>query len=404
MKPSSRPTFAALRTLLFMGFVFGTFAQAQSFTTLYSFTGRDGYTPQAGIVRDKAGNVYGTTWWGGRSDYGVVFKVTPDGTETVLHSFCSLRNCVDGAHPGAPLVPDNTGNIYYGTTAGGGSGTNCGNNGCGAVFKIDTTGNETVLHSFAGGTSDGCHPFQGLVRDTAGNLYGTTVSCGSSGHGEIFRIDSGGNETILHNFAGGSDGGSPAGGHLVMDKAGNMYGLASEGGSKNCNYGCGVLYKLTAKGKFTILHRFAGGMSDGCDPQGSVVQDKAGNLYGTTLECGSNSYGIIWKVGKAGTETILHNFAGGTSDGCYPWAGLARDSKANLFGVTSGCGAGSDGTLYELSTKDTLILLHSFAGTDGANPVGEVLRTARGVMYGTALGGAHQCGSIGCGTVWKYLP
>jgi uncharacterized repeat protein (TIGR03803 family) len=403
MKPSSRHTLAALLTLLFIGFVFGTFAQAQTFTTLYSFTGRDGYTPQAVFIRDNARNVYDTTWRAGRFDVGVVFKVTPDGTETVLHSFCSLRNCADGAHPGAPLVPDNTGNIYYGTTAGGGSGTNC-SEGCGVVFKIDTTGSETVLHNFAGGTSDGCYPFQGLVRDKAGNLYGTTVRCGSSGHGEIFKIDSAGTETILHNFAGGSDGSNPSDGHLVMDKAGNLNGLASEGGSKNCNFGCGVLYKLTAKGKFTILHRFAGGTSDGCDPQGSVVQDKAGNLYGTTLECGSNNYGTIWKVSKAGTETILHNFAGGTSDGCYPWAGVARDSKANLFGVTYGCGAGSGGTLYELSAKGRLILLHSFAGTDGANPYGEVLRTAKDVMYGTALGGAYQCGSIGCGTVWKYMP
>jgi uncharacterized repeat protein (TIGR03803 family) len=373
---------------------------AQTFTTLYSFTGRDGDLPQAGIVRDQAGNVYGTTWWGGRIGYhnygsGVVFKVTTDGTETVLHSFCSYPNCVDGAHPGAPLVPDNTGQFYYGTTAEGGSRINC-FSGCGVVFKIDTTGNETVLHKFAGGTSDGCAPFQGLVRDTAGNFYGTTIFCGAHNQGTIFKIDSAGNETILHNFAGGSHAGN-GDGHLAMDKAGNLYGLAA-GSQVNCNNDCGMLYELSAKGKFTILHRFAGGTTDGCYPEGSVVRDKAGNLYGTTVECGSNNYGTIWKVSNTGTETIVHNFAGG-ADGCYPWAGVARDSKANLFGVTYGCGAGSGGTLYELSAKGRLILLHSFAGTDGVNPVGEVLRTAKGVMYGTASSGGY-----GPGTVWKYMP
>ena len=231
-------------------------------------------------------------------------------------------------------------------------------------------------------------------------MYGTTTGCGSSGHGTIFEIDSTGKETILHNFAGGSDGGN-GDGHLAMDTAGNLYGLASEGGSKNCNYGCGVLYELSAKGRFTILHRFAGGTTDGCNPEGSVVQDTAGNLYGTTLECGSNNYGTIWKVSKTGTETILHNFAGGTSDGCYPWAGVARDSKANLYGVTYGCGASSYGTLYELSAKGRLILLHSFAGTDGVNPYGEVLRTRKGTLFGTT--GGDDC-HVSCGTVWKYVP
>lgn len=383
--------------------LFAAVSAAQTFTTLYSFTGRDGELPQAGVVRDKAGNVYGTTWWGGRFisrfnfGSGVVFKVTSDGTETVLHSFCLYTHCPDGAHPGAALVPDNTGSIYYGTTVEGGSGTNC-FSGCGVVFKIDTTGNETVLHSFAGGTSDGCHPFQGLVRDTAGNLYGTTIFCGAHNQGTIFKIDSAGTETILHNFAGGSHGGDGSG-HLVLDTAGNLYGLAA-GSQVNCNNDCGVLYELTAKGKFTILHRFAGGKTDGCYPQGSVLQDTAGNFYGTTLECGSNNYGTIWKVSNTGTETILHNFVG-FSDGCAPYAGVARDLTGNLYGVTYGCGPNNYGTLYELSAKGRLILLHSFAGTDGVNPYGEVLRTPKGTLFGTT--GGDDC-HVSCGTVWKYMP
>lgn len=371
-------------------------AQAQTFTTLYSFTGgSDGGNANAGVIQDRAGNLYGTTVAGGDlscnapSGCGVVYKLNTAGTETVLHAFAGYP--LDGAYPRTPVTRDSRGNIY-GTAVGGGSYD------YGAVFKIDTAGNEKVLYSFTGG-SDGCDPYQGLVRDKAGNLYGTTWSCGSSDWGTIFKVDSAGNFTILHSFAGyPSDGASPYLGHLMMDKSGNLYGVTTAGG----NTGCGVLYKLSKNGTLTVLHSFARGPSDGCYPVGSVVQDKAGNLYGTTYDCGANSAGTIWKVSKTDNETILHNFYYGPSDGCWPQAGVARDSKGNLYGATTGCPANKRGAVYELSTTGTLTVLHSFDYLSG--PIGEVLRTTKGTLFGTTLdGGSGDCNRLGCGTVWSYV-
>jgi len=264
------------------------------------------------------------------------------------------------------------------------------------AFKLDTAGNETVLHSF-GNSSDGVNPTQGLVMDKVGSLYGTTNGGGSSYYGTIFKLDSAGNETILHNFAGGSsDGAYPDGGHLTMDKAGNLYGLAA--GSRSIAKG--VLYELSKKGTFTIQHSFAGGTSDGCTPLGTVAMDKAGNFYGTTRACGSHNYGTVWRVSRSGKETILHNFAGYPSDGFYPYGGVARDSKGNLYGVTQQGGAHHYGTVYELSAKGKLTLLHSFSGSGGAGPLGESFRGAEGTLFGTTVGG----GTYGYGTVWKYAP
>jgi len=396
---------AARVALLFLLLVLGASGQAQTFTTLYKFTGgSDGAFPYAGLIQDQAGNLYGTASSGGDLNCGdgygcgVVYKLDTAGTETVLYSFIGYPS--DGEAPQTPVVRDNAGNIY-GTTASGGSTHD------GTVFKVDSTGKETVLYSFTG-QSDGCWPYQGLVRDKAGNSYGTTYGCGSDNAGTIFKVGSAGNFAVLHSFAGyPSDGGAPQYGHLTIDKFGNLYGVTSLYGSTGCIYGCGVLYELSKKGKLTVLRGFAGGTTDGCFPYGSVVQDKSGNLYGTAHACGSYGYGTIWKVSKKGKETILHNFAGGTSDGCYPLAGITRDSKGNLYGVTDGCGANGYGTLYELSAKGTLTLLHSFDYSDGEAPDGEVLRTAKGTLFGTTAYGGKRgpyCDGYDCGTVWKYVP
>jgi uncharacterized repeat protein (TIGR03803 family) len=154
-----------------------------------------------------------------------------------------------------------------------------------------------------------------------------------------------------------------------------------------------------------VLHSFGGGTSDGCYPGGTVIQDRFGNFYGTAGGCGSSNHGTIWKVGKKGKETILHNFAGGTLDGCGPSGGVTWNSKGNLYGITYSCGAHGGGTLYKLSAKGKLTLLHSFDGSDGYNPTGEVLRTAKGTLYGAASqGGTGDCYGTGCGTVWSYAP
>ncbi|HXM20010.1 MAG TPA: choice-of-anchor tandem repeat GloVer-containing protein [Terriglobales bacterium] len=317
---------------------------------------------------------------------GVLYKLDTAGTETVLHIFSGSP---DGVGPAAPLVRDKAGNMY-GTTGGGGS------VGYGTVFKIDTAGKETVLYNFTGG-SDGCNPYQGLVVGQFGALYGTAFGCGSSDAGTIFKVDRAGKFTLLHGFIG-SDGRNPLYGHLTMDKSGNLYGLTEYGGA----YGYGVLYKLTKRGT-TVLHSFSYGTSDGCWTYGSVVQDKAGNFYGTTYRCGSYGYGTIWKVSQKDQETVLHNFD--CTEAIGPVAGVVLDSKGNLYGVTSyggaDCGSDGYGVLYELSASGTLTVLHTFGGSDGIYPDGEVLRTAKGTLYGTtSMGG----GANGAGTVWSYVP
>jgi uncharacterized repeat protein (TIGR03803 family) len=202
--------------------------------TLYAFTGPpDGANPIGNLVRDAAGNLYGTTQYGGAFKYyGTVFKVDKTGKETVLHSF----NGRDGNWPQAGLVRDAEGNLY-GTTFWG-DGTGCGGAGCGTVFKLDTKRKETVVHSFT--RTDGAFPVASLVRDAAGNLYGTTEGGGSSDAGTVFMLDTTGKETVLHSFGGGADGSEPVAG-LLLDDEGNLYGTTSYGGSD----GAGTVFKLT---------------------------------------------------------------------------------------------------------------------------------------------------------------
>jgi uncharacterized repeat protein (TIGR03803 family) len=367
-------------------------AQAGTFTTLYTIPGgASGQFPWAAVIQDKSGNFYGTAISAGAYNYGVVFEVDAAGNETVLHNF----DYTDGAFPYAPLIRDSEGNLY-GTASAGGS-DNCYPNGCGTVFKLDPSGNETTLHEFAGGTSDGCNPYQGVIADKAGNLYGTTWGCGSRGGGTVFKIDTTGKETILHNFAGGPrDGAYPYYGHLLLDQSGNLYGVTEKGGSF-ASYG--VLYQLSSAGKLKLLHKFYSS-PDGCYPYGSVAMDKQGNFYGTTNGCGSANDGTVWKVSKSGHETILHNFVG--YDGCNPYAGVVLDSKGNLYGDAYSCGGSNQGTLWKVSPRGRFTLLHSFYyDPDGDQyPSGEVLHTAKGSLYGTTYGGGNGFR----GTVWQYKP
>jgi uncharacterized repeat protein (TIGR03803 family) len=183
-------------------------------------------------------------------------------------------------------------------------------------------------------------------------------------------------------------------GGLAMDKSGNLFGVTVYGGSADA----GVLYKVSEKEKFKILHSF-GNRGDGCYPYGSVVLDKAGNLYGTTFECGSGP-GTIWKVSKTGQEAILHNFSNSTSDGCNPQAGMTRDSKGNLYGVTDACGTYNAGVLFRVDVGGKFTLLHSFEVSTFTIPTGEVLRTAKGTLFGTTQNG----GTSNNGMVWSYVP
>lgn len=272
-------------------------------TLLYAFTGgSDGRDPNAGVVEDKAGNLYGTTIGGGAHRMGVVFKLTKSAgyAETVLHSFGS--SATDGVQPDAGLMMDSAGNLY-GTTIVGGTGNCPDTGGCGTVYKITPDGTETVLYNFQGG-SDGRYPYAGVTQDSNGNFYGTAFTGGARDKGVVFKLAPDGIETVLYSFAGGSDGANPYAG-VTRDGAGNLYGTTEYGGSKKK----GTVFKLAPDGTETMLHTFAGG-SDGSYPQAGVIADQAGNLYGTTQYGGTGTCnpllppgcGIVFEIENSQSE------------------------------------------------------------------------------------------------------
>ncbi len=297
-------------------------------TVLHNFTGPDGSEPEAGVIRDSEGNLYGTTRVGGTANAGVVFKVDPSGNETVLHSFTGGD---DGNSPYAGVIRDSAGNLY-GTTGSGGAG--CPSPGCGVVYKLDTARNLTVLYAFTGG-ADGGFPTGSLTGDSAGNLYGTTNGGGNTCNcGVVFKLDRSGNETVLYTFTG-TDGDGPQAG-VIRDSAGNLYGTTDFGGTD----GYGVVYKVDASGRETVLYDFTDG-ADGANPYAGVIRDSAGNLYGTTLYGGNVAAcpatfftpagcGVVFKLDTAGNETALYSFTGG-ADGSVPVAGVIRNPAGILL-------------------------------------------------------------------------
>jgi uncharacterized repeat protein (TIGR03803 family) len=393
---------ATLASLMLPAVVVGAITvqpvQAQTYKVLYTFQGAasgDGSGPQAGLVRDSSGNLYGTTTLGGGLNRGTVFKVEISGHTSVLHYFRGR----DGAEPLAGLIRDPAGNLYGTTWSGGASGF-------GTVFKVRKTGKGVVLYAFKGGATDGRGPLAGLVRDASGNLYGTTFGGGTSNLGVVFRLDPIRTETVRYSFLGGTDGWGPEAG-LVRDSAGNLYGTTGGGGASG---GYGTVFKLDPSGIETVLYAFAGGM-DGINPQAGVVRDAWGNLYGTTSAGGdlTCNCGTVFKLDTAGTETVLYRFTG--TDGSVPVAGVVRDAKGNLYGTTSRGGAFGYGTVFKLDKADALTVLHSFTrGADGATPNAGLVFDTAGNLYGTASQGgavlARSCrGPIhGCGVVFEIIP
>ena len=321
---------------------------AGKINVLYSFTngGLNGSLPLGGLVRDSAGTLYGTTLDGGDSfascnpSCGVIYKLDTAGIETVLYSFTGGS---DGAFPHAGLVRDQAGNLYGTASNGGMHNSTCDPAGCGVVFKLDSAGAYSVLYSFTGG-NDGGVPLAALILDSSGNLYGTAslggnLTCtGSSSCGVVFAIDSANKYTVLYSFAGGAQGFSPES-SLVRDGAGNLYGSTYYGGDLSCNngIGCGTAFKLDTSGNLTTLHRFAG-EPDGAFPTG-LLRDESGNLYGMTTigggGCTLPGCGTVFKLGPSRNETILYSFKGPLNhDGSHPVAALIMDEAGNLYGTT----------------------------------------------------------------------
>jgi len=322
---------------------------------LYNFNsrGRGGFYPIASLIFDSAGNLYGTTSssYDGGDAYGTVFKLTRqvngNWTETVLHEFV---NKMDGRQPQASLIFDSRGNLY-GTTVYGGVYSG------GIAFQLtpqaDGKWTEKVLHNFGHGSSDGTEPTGSLIFDAARNLYGTLLSGGSYGNGAVFELSpnaSGGwTERILEDFANSTTNGKYPYGNLIFDAAGDLYGTTGNGGT----YGQGVVYKLSpnAGGDWTeeLLYSFAGG-PDGGFPVAGVVFDAVGNLYGTADDRGSGNAGTVFELSPNGvggwTQNTLYDFTGG-ADGGTPEAGVILDSAGNLYGTTVKGGNGG-GTVFEI--------------------------------------------------------
>jgi uncharacterized repeat protein (TIGR03803 family) len=392
-------------------------AQAQTLTVLYSFDTQpgDGNFAEAGLIFDSNGNLYGTTASGGAYHGGTVFELTAGGTEKVLHSFGSQP---DGTSPYASVIFDDAGNLY-GTTAFAGS-YRCSNAyDCGTVFELKADGTEKVLHSFGnpygydGAKGDGTDPMAGLIFDSAGNLYGTTVyggdlKCGGFGCGTVFKLTPKGKgnfkEKVLYRFGSHTGDGQSPSASLIFDNAGNLYGTTFDGGS----YGYGTVFELTAAGEEKVLYSFGRYKGDGLHPGASLIFDNAGNLYSTAFYGGANDNGAVFELMADGTEKILYSFSNGPGDGAYPVGGVIFDTNGNLYGTTSSGGAYYAGTVFELTAAGTEQVLYSFGSQtdDLVSPYATPIFDNNGNLYGTtSYGGDLECEApYGCGTVYKLTP
>jgi len=327
---------------------------------------------------------------------GTVYKITSAGEETVLHLFTPASG--DGIYP-TSLIEGSDGN-FYGTTFEGGA------NNLGTIFKLTPQGAETILYSFS--ASDGAGPPDGLIQGSDGNFYGTTASGGVSGAGTVFRLTPQGVETVLYSFTGNfeafgspptasTDGANPVG-QLVEGSDGNFYGVTSNGGliiytsdEGGVTWG-GTAFKVTPAGVETVLRRFSGGPDDGWSPNGGLIQGSDGTLYGTT----QGGLGTVFSITPAGVEAILHSFDG--SDGAVPAAGLTQGSDGNFYGTTSIEGKNKGGTMFQLTHSGVVTVPYSFpqtviGGVYGPDADTNLVQGRDGNLYGaTHYGGTYNLG------------
>lgn len=350
----------------------------RSYSVIHSFgaTG-DGAIPEGDLVSNGAGTLYGVTFRGGTASDGTVFSIASDGRESVLHSFSGA----DGRGPEGGLVRDAAINLYGTASAGGAYGEGC-------VFKVTRLGSLSVVYAFHG-TPDGRSPLSGVVRDPRGNLFGTTQGGGPSDDGTVYKIAADGSERVLYGFTGFNDGTFPLAG-LVMDSSGNLYGTTELGGRNNQ----GVVFKVTPGGSESVLHAFAGG-TDGQYPASPLTLDAAGNLYGTTEGGGSGGDGVVFEIASNGSETIVHAFTGG-ADGNAPRSGVIRDDSGNLYGTTYLGGAANGGTVFKITATGSESVLFNFPA-GGANPTSRLLLDAKAQFFGTTQGG----GTYGAGDLFR---
>jgi uncharacterized repeat protein (TIGR03803 family) len=374
--------------------------------TIHVFSGgADGSGPTA-LISDAAGNLYGTTKDGGAAGRGTVFKLAHNADGTWTHTVLFSFSGVDGENPLAGLVWDGTGDLYGTTEAGG-------DWGYGVVFELmPGTGeswSEQVLHAFNSTVAnDGGHPYDALIFDGAGNLYGTTFFGGLHGSGTVFELSptlSGWQETQLYSFLGQLDGSNPTAG-VVFDGAGNLYGTTFQGGSAAAN---GVLFKLTPNGSggwsHHVAHWFT--LAKGIEPQADLIWDGAGNLYGTARRGGAQEWGVVYKLtptlSGGWVQTVLHTFTGG-NDGSDPQGKLVMDGSGNLYGTTNFGGAFGYGVAFKLAPTTgghwAETVLWAFQDKPAANPIAGMIIDGSGNLFGTTSGS----GGLTFGTVFEITP
>lgn len=388
-----------VRTVLFLAAAVTLAAAGEN--VLYNYPAGDGCAPYGGVIADPAGNLYGTTY-GSHVQFGTVYELTlgSDGTwsETVLHTFAGGS---DGRNPVEGLVRDQAGNLY-GTVPIGGTGNS------GAVFELSPgAGGQwtwNILYAFTGG-NDGAIPYSSLTLDEAGNLYGTTSQGGATGNGVVYELthgSSGWTQTVLYTFNGTNDGSWPMG-PLTFDQAGNLYGTTTQAGAS----GWGTAYKLTPSSNgwtATVLYTFTGS-NDGSDPEYGMVRDRNGILYGTATGGGSGQAGTVFQLrpnpsampgtSPAWVESVLYAFTGG-ADGSGPNEGMVFDPSGNLNGTAEG-GSANFGVVYRMTPGSSgwqQSVLYTFTGgADGGFPESTLTADTTGNLFGTTIaGGANSCG------------
>jgi uncharacterized repeat protein (TIGR03803 family) len=354
---------------------------------VYAFRGGpDGAIPQTALLAQN-GDVYGTTPTGGTAGLGTVYKVSTSGSESVLYSF---QGALDGVNPESSLIAANS--ELYGTTSGGATPS------FGTVFKVDTSGNLSTVYTFTG--PDGSTPVSGLTA-LNGDLYGTTEVGGANGLGAVYKISASGTESVLYSFKGAPDGSNPVAALVAVHGA--LYGTTFEGGS---GAGFGTVFKVTTSGKEHVIYAFQANGTDGENPAASVISVK-GKFYGTTQEGGTASHGTVFEVSTSGKEKVLHSFAGG-ADGAAPEGALIAVNGV-LYGPTSAGGVyggrcqndpSGCGTIFKITTSGTETTRYTFQGApDGASPYATLIAVNK-VLYGTTEVG----GTTSDGTVFKVKP
>ena len=420
----STPSALALATLFVLAAAGSHSAQAQTFNVIHTFTGGDdGYQPTGTLTLDRAGNLYGTTTdLGGPGTVFQLKRSNGNWILNSLYTFLNSNDGFMPLG-GVVFGPNGTlyGTTYQGGTGSGGG--QC-QQGCGTVFNLTPPARacrtalcgwtESAIYSFQGG-SDGIDPNAALVFDQAGATYGTTPRGGLAGEGIVFQLTlhSGEwTESLLHTFAGvGRDGGYPESG-MIFDSAGNLYGTTVDGGS----FSAGTVFQLAPSGSgwtTSTVHDFDGG-NGGAGPQGALTFDGSGKFYGTTEGGGLDDSGTVFELTFSGgtwSFAVLYSVPAG-SDNSGPQGNLAMDAAGNLYGATYDAGAHHDGNVFKLTPINggwTYTSLHDFTGgADGANPLSGVTLDSNGNLYGTTtlggMQGGNNCNTLGCGVVWEITP